>query len=474
MSDRNEQLAQRAALSQQQDADIARRSLAGIWAGLGLAQFALLTGSYSKRGILAVTLFAVSAMAAYLARLFLILRKDQIYPRNPRAWRAGFCACLLCFSSAWGLLSSYSYITYGFANWNSLLLTFCVLAISFGALVSLTPRPLYLYCHVLPLLVPPIVGDLYIGGHGYEGGQGYGMALLNLVCLAFLLAQGRQLSAQYRKAIEHRRMLESAKKMAESANEAKSNFLANMSHELRTPMNGIIAMTELALETELSAEQRDLLETSRTSASSLLNLLNDVLDFSKMDGKPVELEDTAFDVHKLISETTRVFEIQARQKGLALTCEIAPEVPSRVIGDSSRLRQILVNLVGNALKFTPHGRVSLSAAMEGSAAQDVHIHFAVSDTGIGIPKDTQRLIFQPFVQADGSMTRKYGGTGLGLSISLRLVELLGGTLWVESEPGKGSTFHFTARFRLAPAERTTAPDEQAGEWSLLTPGSHSH
>jgi signal transduction histidine kinase len=472
-------LAQRAALSLQQDADIARRSLAGIWAGLGLVEFALLAGRYSEGHVLAVTLFAVSTLAACLARLFLILRKNQTYPRNPRGWRVAFCACLLCFSSAWGLLSSYSYISYGFANWNSLLLTFCVLAISFGAIVSLTPRPLYLYCHVLPLLVPPIVVDLYLGGQGSGGGQGagggqgYGMALINLVCLTFLLAQGRQISAQYRKAIEDRRLLESAKKLAEAANEAKSNFLANMSHELRTPMNGIIAMTELALETELSAEQRDLLETSRNSAGSLLGLLNDVLDFSKMDAKGVELADVSFDVHRVISETARVFEIQAGQKGLALTCEIASDVPTHVIGDSARLRQILVNLLGNALKFTPDGSVSVRAEVESRSTHEVQIHFAVSDTGIGIPKDKQRVIFQPFAQADGSMTRKYGGTGLGLSISLRLVELMHGSLWVTSEAGKGSTFHFSARFGLAPAEQTATAGERAGVWTLATPGSHS-
>jgi signal transduction histidine kinase len=432
-----------------------------------MAQFALLAGNYSNGHVLSVTLFAVATMAAYLVRLFLVLRKDEIYPHNSRGWRIAFCACLLCFSSAWGLLSSYSYISYGFATWNSLLLTFCILAISFGALLSLTPRPLYLYCHVLPLLVPPILVDLYLGG------QGYGMAFINLVCLALLLAQGKHLSAQYRKAMEDRQLLESAKKMAEAANEAKSNFLANMSHELRTPMNGIIAMTELALETELSAEQRDLLETSRNSASSLLGLLNDVLDFSRMDAKRVELESIAFDVHKLISETAHVFEIQARQKGLALTCEIAPEVPSKVIGDSARLRQILVNLLGNALKFTAHGGVWLNAAVERTSAYDIEIHFAVNDTGIGVPKDKQHLIFQPFAQADGSMTRNYGGTGLGLSISLRLVELMDGRLWVVSEPGKGSAFHFTARFGLAHAEQSTTTDEQGGEWSLLTPGSHS-
>jgi signal transduction histidine kinase len=436
-----------------------------------------LAGSYSKGHAPAVILFAVSTLGAYLVRLFLILRKNHIYPRNPRGWRVAFCACLLCFSSAWGLLSSYSYVSYGFANWNSLLLTFCLLGISFGALNALTPRPLYLYCHALPLLLPPIVVDLYLAGQGSGGrlgsggGQGYGMALIELVCLAFLLAQGKQLSAQYRKTIEDRRLLESAKKLAEAANEAKSNFLANMSHELRTPMNGIIAMTELALDTELSSDQRDLLETSRNSASSLLCLLNDVLDFSTIEAQRVEL--LPFDVHRVISETARVFEVQAGQKGLALTCEIAPGVPRQVFGDEARLRRILVNLLGNALKFTPDGSVSVHADVEWTSTHEVQVHFAVRDTGIGIPKDKQDVIFQAFAQADGSMTRKYGGTGLGLSISLRLVELMHGSLWVESDAGKGSTFHFSARFGLAPVGPSARADEPAGMWPLTAPASHN-
>ena len=346
MPDTTGELAQRADLSLQQDADIARHSLSGIWAGLGLVQFALLAGTYSRVHVQAVTLFAVTTMGAYLVRLFLILPKKRHLSSPSPCVAIGLQRDAGVFLSAWGLLSCYSNIADGFSYWNSLLLAFCIIGISFGAIVSLTPRPLYLYCHVLPLLVPPILVDLWLGG------QAYGMAVINLVCLAFLLAQGRQLSTQYRKAFEDRRLLESAKKMAEAANEAKGHFLANISHELRTPMNGILGMTELALDTQLSDEQRDLLETSRDSAISLLYLLNDVLDFSRIEARGIQLDSLTFDLAKLVSETTQAFEAQAKQKGLSLTCEISPDVPRTVAGDPARLRQILVNLVGNALKFT--------------------------------------------------------------------------------------------------------------------------
>ena len=455
MLDKTGEPAQRANLSLHQDADIARRSLAGIWAGLGLVEFALLAGTDSRVHALPVTIFATTTMGAYLVRLLLTLRKHALYPRSPRAWRIAFCASLISFSAAWGLLSCYSAVVNGFSHWDSLLLTFCTLGISFGAIVSLTPRPLYLYCHVLPLLIPPIAVDLYLGS------QGYGLAVINLVCLVFLLTQGRQLSIQYRKSFEDRKLLETSKRMAEAANEAKGHFLANISHELRTPMNGIIGMTELALETELSEVQRDLLETSRNSALSLLYLLNDVLDFSTMETKSVELDSTTFDLSKLVADTVRAFAIQAQQKGLSLDYAVSPEIPSQVAGDPARLRQILVNLLGNALKFTPAGSVFVRATVESRSPQEIQVRFAVTDTGIGIPIEKQSMVFQPFAQADGSMTRKYGGTGLGLSISTRLVELMGGRMGLSSEPGRGSTFDFSLRFKRPEAGQTAAVESHS-------------
>ena len=428
------------------------RSLAGLFIYFFLFATVLVTTPYEVDHPTIMRFVGIATLGLGILRTILAGLFDRMHPKRARLWDRLFGVGNFAAGALWGAFTALTLVLYGF-SWTTVLVLFTTVAIAAGAITSMIPSLPRFLSFVLVMLLPSLFLSFNMGG------QGYSIGMLLFVFLSYALIQGQRQHRQFWAALESNLLLEIRTIELETANDAsvaasraKSEFLANMSHEIRTPMNGIIGITELALQTATDEELQKQLNMVLAASNNMMEIINDILDISKIESGKLTLEELRFELRECIEEALAPLRARAEQKGLRLVDQISADVPERLVGDPLRLRQVLVNLLGNAIKFTSAGEVRLTIAVEKISAGGLLLQFTVADTGIGIPEKELGNIFEAFSQADGSTTRKYGGTGLGLTISSQLVAMMGGRIWVESKAGQGSTFHFAAGFQARAAD----------------------